>query len=455
MQHFLDGLDEKEIECHSLMIVRQGSVIAEGWWAPYSADHPHLLYSLTKSFTSTAVGIAVDDGALSLDDRLIDVLSEYRSVKLNEQARRLTVRHLLTMTTGHHEDTLEQAWASSPDDLVRGFLGMPFAVVEGSRHMYDNATTFVLARMVERVTGRSLPDFLDEKLFAPMGIRHAEWDRVKTGKAFGFHGLHLTTEAIAAFGELMRVGGVWRGQRLISPEWIAAATAHQVESRHYSPGATGEDFEAGYGYQFWMSRHGFHGNGAFGQQCIVVPSAELVVVLTAAHGEVRHAQDVLDLAWDRLLPGIDAADGSGDDLRLRKTLATLAIPAVSGAVSDDRGRAVLVDDAGGTSALPAGTQVTVEPGSEGWRVHLGSSCLLTIGNGAWRESMPLGRPVAASGAWCNGTFVAHIRLTATPHALQLTVEDEVARLVWLTVPLTSPDLMRHLRSPLTTRPDVG
>ena len=120
------------------------------------------------------------------------------------------------MTTGHAEDTLGDAWALEPTDLVRGFLRMPVTAASGSHHTYDNSSTFVLARMVERVTGTPLPTLLDERLFAPLGITDIEWDRVGDGAVYGFHGLHLTTESVAAFGELMLRGGAWQGRPILS-----------------------------------------------------------------------------------------------------------------------------------------------------------------------------------------------------------------------------------------------
>src|SRR3954465_9101201 len=191
----LDRLEARSVELHSIMVVRHGHVVAEGWWAPYSAGRPHLLYSLTKSFTSIAVGLAVGDGLLSLDDRVVDVLPDHVPADISEQGRRITVHHLLSMTSGHRTDSLAEAWQLEPDDLVKGFLRVPFPDPEGTRHAYDNATTGVLARMVERVTGRGLPELLDDRPFEPMGVDHAEWDRVASGAVFGFHGLHLTTEA--------------------------------------------------------------------------------------------------------------------------------------------------------------------------------------------------------------------------------------------------------------------
>src|SRR3954447_9002955 len=257
----LDRIEERSVELHSIMVVRHGHVVAEGWWAPYSAGRPHLLYSLTKSFTSVAVGLAIADGRPSLDDRVVDVLPDHVPAGVSEQARRITVHHLLSMTAGHSTDSLAEAWQLEPHDLVKGFLRVPFAEPEGTRHTYDNATTGVLARMVERVTGRGLPELLDDRVFRPMGIDHAEWDRVASGAAFGFHGLHLTTEAVAAFGELLRRGGVWGDRQLVPREWIELATRPHIETRQVGDESRDPDSLAGYGYQFWMSQHGYRGDG--------------------------------------------------------------------------------------------------------------------------------------------------------------------------------------------------
>src|SRR4051812_5676472 len=134
----LDRLEAPSVECHSVMVVRRGQVVAEGWWAPYSAGRPHLLYSLTKSFTSIAVGLAVADGLLSVDDLLVDVLPDHVPADISPQGRRITVHHLLSMTSGHRADSLGEAWQLEPGDLVRGFLRVPFPEPPGTRHAYDN-----------------------------------------------------------------------------------------------------------------------------------------------------------------------------------------------------------------------------------------------------------------------------------------------------------------------------
>ncbi|ACU74739.1 beta-lactamase [Catenulispora acidiphila DSM 44928] len=449
----LDRLEARSVECHSIMVVHRGHVVAEGWWAPYSAERPHLLYSLTKSFTAIAVGLAVADGLLSLDDRVVHVLPDHVPADVSEQASRITVHHLLSMTAGHATDSLTEAWEREPDDLVKGFLGLPFAAAEGTRHTYDNSTTFILARMVERVTGRGLPEFLDKRLFKPMGIDHAEWDRVRSGAAFGFHGLHLTTEAIASFGELLRRGGMWGDQQLVPRGWVELATRRHIDSEWILDGSDQADFSYGYGYQFWMSRHGYHGHGSFGQQCVVVPSHDLVVAVTA-QGE---AQKVLDAMWECLLPGVGHAGSDEDDEMLADRLRRLSLPPVPGSADPGRSASATLDASAEGSALPDGTTVIIDPTDGGWLVRFESLLDVEVGHGGWRESSPLGRPVVAAGAWQGSTFVADLYVVTTPHRVRLVLDTEAgtATATWSTVPLTGPRLELHVRSPLMTRPDVA
>jgi CubicO group peptidase (beta-lactamase class C family) len=446
----LDRLAAESIECHSIMVVRHGHVVAEGWWEPYSAGRPHLLYSLTKSFTSIAVGLAIDDGLLALDDRLVDVLPDHVPDDVSEQGRRITVHHLLSMTAGHDVDTLEEAWQLEPGDLVKGFLRVPFAEPEGTAHTYDNSTTFILARMVERVTGRGLPEFLDERLFQPMGINHAEWDRVSSGAAFGFHGLHLTTEAVAAFGELLLRGGRWGEQQLVPSGWIELATRRHIETLPLPNWSRNPEFLYGYGYQFWMGRHGYHGNGAFFQLCVVAPAHDLVVAVTA---QVEQTHVLPGVLWDCLLPGLDRPDRAEDDAALADRLRHLSLAPVEGSAAPGRTASVKLD----SPALPGVTTMTVEPVDGGWRVRLGPSLEVAVGHGAWRESAPLGRPVVATGGWQDDRFVADLYVITSPHRVRLTADTGTgtATATWSGVPLTGPDLTLHLRSPLMTRPDVA
>lgn len=436
------------------MVVRHGHVVAEGWWAPYSAERPHLLYSLTKSFTSVAVGLAIADGLLSLDDRVVDVLPDHVPADISAQGRRITVHHLLSMTAGHAVDSLDQAWRLEPGDLTKGFLRVPFTETEGTQHVYDNATTYVLARIVERVTGRDLPELLDDRLFKPMGIDHAEWDRVASGATFGFHGLHLTTEAVAAFGQLLLREGVWADRQLVPREWVRLATSRHIETRQLPDGSLDADSIAGYGYQFWMSRDGYRGYGCFEQLCMVFPQHDLVVAMTAGDGPSGATPDAV---WDCLLPGLDDPGSAGDDEVLADRLRRLTLPPVLGSTGPSHPAMARIDASAENSALPDGTAVVIEVLDGGWLLRLGQSIKVAVGHNEWRESSPLGRPVVAAGGWQGDAFVADLYVIATPHRVRLSLDAgaQTAMATWSTVPLTSANLELHLRSPLMTRPDVA
>lgn len=436
------------------MVVRYGHVVAEGWWAPYSAERPHLLYSLTKSFTSVAVGLTIADGLLSLDDRVVDVLPDHVPDDVSEQGRRITVHHLLSMTAGHPIDSLDEAWRLEPGDLTKGFLRVPFTEAEGTRHTYDNATTYVLARMVERVTGRGLPELLDDRLFGPMGIDHAEWDRVASGAAFGFHGLHLTTEAVAAFGELLLRGGLCGDRQLVPREWVQLATSRRIETLQLPDGSRDAESIVGYGYQFWMSRDGYRGYGSFEQLCMVYPEHDLVVAMTAGDGPSGVTPAAVR---DCLLPGLNGPIYPRDDEFLADRLRRLSFALVHGSAGPPRAVKARVDASVENSALPDGLTVSVEATDGGWLVRLGSSLDVEVGHGQWRESSPLGRPVVAAGAWQGNTFVADLFVITTPHRVRLVIDADAgtATATWNTVPLTSPSLELHLRAPLMTRPDVA
>lgn len=337
---------------------------------------------------------------------------------------------------------------------MKGFLRVPFSAPEGSRHVYDNATTFVLARMVEQVTGRGLPELLDERLFEPMGIDHAEWDRVASGAAFGFHGLHLTTEAVAAFGELLLREGRWRDHQLVPRAWVELATRRHIETLPLPGWSQNPDFLRGYGYQFWMSRHGYHGHGAFGQYCVVVPPHDLVVVVT---GAVEQEDALPGLIWDCLLPGLGEKGSVQDDRLLAERLRELSFAPVPGSAAPQRSGKATLEAAGQDSPLPDGTTVIADPVDGGWLLHLGSLLTVEVGHGVWRESSPLARPVVASGGWQGDMFVAELYVITTPHRVRLVLDAGrgTAVATWNVLPLTGPDLALHLRSPLMTRPDVA
>ncbi|WP_437628233.1 hypothetical protein [Sorangium sp. So ce1151] len=193
-----------------------------------------------------------------------------------------------------------------------------------------------------------------------------------------------------------------REQR-IPLEWVELATRRHIETLHIEDWSENPDSLCGYGYQFWMSRHGYHGDGAFGQLCVVVPSHDLVVVVT---GAMTQGEAVLDPLWECLLPGLDHAGSARDDEILADRLRRLSFAPVPGSAAPERSAKARLDASAEGSALPDGTAVIVEPVDGGWLLRFGSFLDVEAGHGEWRESSPLGRPVVAADAWQGNTFVA-------------------------------------------------
>ncbi|MDQ6937676.1 MAG: beta-lactamase family protein, partial [Actinomycetota bacterium] len=433
---FLDRLEAEHVELHSLMLLRHGHVLAEGWWDPYHRDGLQLVYSLSKSVTSTAVGFAAAEGRLSLDAPVASFL-DADATAAGERARRITVRHLLTMSSGHRVDTLPLMVARPDESTVSVFLSVEPQEEPGHHFLYHNGATATLAAIVQTLVGARLTDYLRPRLFDPIGIGAVAWQQTPAGQDLGFSGLHLTTEAIARFGQLYLADGRWGGQQVLPPGWVAEATRYHVDN---APAAdsTRPDWGQGYGYQFWRGRHGsYRGDGAYGQFCLVLPEFDAVLAITAS---TERMQAVLDAVWQHLIPGSGAARfgpaaspaAPGAD-ELRRRLLGLALAPVKGARSPRNGRitAITADLSTPALALPGLTRVRLEPTDTGWVIGLddaGESFDLGCGYGRWTShtlSAADGRnlPVRTSGAWTGpGEFTARITAIETPHQLILTFQ---------------------------------
>jgi hypothetical protein len=318
------------------MLLRHGVVIAEGWWYPYRPDAPHVLFSLSKSFTSTAVGLAVEQGLLSVEDPLLKFFSNESPKKVSPNLAAMQVRHLLTMTTGHHEDTTEATMrARNP---FKAFLSLPVEHAPGTFFVYNSGASYMLAAIVQSLTGQTVLEYLTPRLFEPLGISGATWDSHPNGVNFGGWGLNLKTEDIARFGQLYLQKGRWNGQQLIPADWVAAATSKQVSN---DPDEN-PDWEQGYGYQFWRCQPAgiYRGDGAFGQFCIVMPEQDAVLAITAG---VADMQSVLNLVWKILLPALGKEALSDHDAtvkNLQNTLRDLQLLPPTGAHSSPQAAAV-------------------------------------------------------------------------------------------------------------------
>ena len=452
----LDAVESRpELEMHSLMVLRHGHVVAEGWWAPHVPEHRPLLYSLSKAFTSAAVAFAQAEGLLHLDDHVLQHFPEHADEVTDPRTRATTLRHLITMASGHTRDMLQEAVAADPTDPVRGFLQLPPDEEPGSVFAYSQPCTHTLACVVQRNAGMSLTDYLLPRLLDPLGIGPVGWHTMPPGHQLGFSGLHARTEDVAKLGQLHLQGGRWQGEQLLPAGWVAEAARKHVDNAGQQPGKP--DWQQGYGYQLWMARHGYRGDGAFGQFCVVLPEHDVVV---AATGGTEEMQAVLDLFWEHLLPGIgrdcEAVDGAQAELTER--LSSLALEPCAGSAGPDdpsawQGPRSDVGDGGG---LPTSvTSVELDRTDAGWQlvlVEADDRLVVPFAPGRWVTGRPttardgFGVPVAASGGWRHDTLRVEVLMLETAHRMDVEVTLGAATAAWRTPPLGDPPL-RRMRCP--------
>ncbi|HEV3237540.1 MAG TPA: serine hydrolase, partial [Gemmataceae bacterium] len=411
---FVEEADKKIEGMNSFMLVRHGNVVAEGWWTPYDAKTRHELYSLSKSFTSTAVGLAIADGKLSLDDQVLKFFPDEAPADQSNNLKAMRVRDLLCMSTGHQT---EPRLASGTQSWVKTFLAHPVPNKPGTHFLYNTAATYMQSAIVQKVTGKTVLDYLRPRLFEPLGIESPTWGASPQGITLGGYGLNVRTEDIARFGQLYLQKGKWNGQQLVPAAWIEAATSKQT-SNGSNPLS---DWDQGYGYQFWRSRHGaYRGDGAFGQYCIVLSEQDAVVAITSG---VKDMQAVLNLVWDKLLPAMKADALSADDdanAKLQAKLVSLILPVQKGLASSQTPK----DVAGKLFTFPTNDQkleqLGLEFGNEGDPVTLiakfkdSAEQRIPCGKGEWKKSrFAFGttpeQNAAISGAWtADNTYTARI-----------------------------------------------
>ena len=306
---FLDDMKAKHLHMHKMMVLRHGRVLMKTSFAPWSTDDLHMLFSLSKSFTSTAVGFAVQDGLLKTEDRLIDFFPELLPCEPCDNMRKVTVRHLLTMNTGHDEEPRLDG-----DSWERIFVRSYIAHEPGTHFVYNTAATYMLSAIVQKATGKNTLDYLKEKLFVPLGISPDAWsEESPAGVPTGGYGLNVRIDDIAKLGQFILQKGKWDGKQLLNEEWIQAA---QTPWSDNSAWGGGPEWNSGYGYQFWMCspKNVFRGDGAFGQYCVVCPDQDMVIAINSG---VDDMGAVLRSLWENVLPAVDRAGEGGGALEKR------------------------------------------------------------------------------------------------------------------------------------------
>lgn len=426
---FIDAVDSNAPQMNSFMLVRRGQVVAEGWWTPYNAESRHELYSLSKSFTSTAVGMAIEEGKFKLDDKVTSFFPEDLPKEVSQNLEAMRVRDILAMATGHKT---EPNVRGSSDPWTKTFLAHPVEFKPGEHFLYNTAATHMQSAIVQKTTGDTVLNYLRPRLFEPLGIEDPTWGTSPQGVTLGGYGLNVRTEDIAKFGQLYLQKGEWKGKQLISKDWIKLATSKQV-----SNGNGGRsDWAQGYGFQFWMCRNNaYRGDGAFGQYCIVIPEKETVIAITSG---VNNMQNVLDLVWDKLLPALTDGKIEADAASQKKLVAKLQSLTVThpqaSKPSDESLTAAKkqIQFADNPQKLSAVSLTETElvftinggerkiPFAVGeWKKSVGG-----VPGPAWRiETPPPQQPIAASAAWtASDTFTTKVCLYETPFISTLSLK---------------------------------
>lgn len=431
-------------ELHSLVIRRHGAQVVAGWWAPYRAGAVHSLYSLSKSFTSTAVGFAVSENRLKVTDRVIDFFPEQRPKQVSDALAALRIKDLLTMSVGHATDSTPII--TRQDDWISAFLALPIEYEPGTAFLYNSGATYMLSAILQKVCAAPLIEYLRPRLLDPLGIVDARWAVCPRGINTGGWGLSVSTESIASFGQFYLQQGRWGGRQLLSKQWIEEATSFKIQPAGGPPPGQDlaqlkqvSDWHQGYAYQFWRCRHdAYRADGAFGQFCVILPKQDAVVAITSMTPDL---QGLLNLVWEHLLLGMSdsATRDPSAAARLSSEMAPLRLPVPKGAVESSN-----------TKRL-SGKQFDLEQNDLGLRSMSlrfdGTSSVfefhaqdsvhsVTCGLGEWQDGvttmpgvppefselvgrtspLPLPIKVAAAGAWTDeNTFVMQWRYYETPH----------------------------------------
>ena len=305
---YLKAVADSAVEMHSIMVVQNGKVLAEKQFAP---DTAHIMNSVSKTFTSTAVGFAVHEGLLQLDDKIVDLFPDSVPENASDTLRRVTLRHLLTMNSGHAIDPTHHA-RSDDGDWIRAFMEWPLKYEPGTCFCYNSLGTYLLSAAVQKVTGEKIVDYLEPRLWKPLGIEKPHWLESPAGINTGGWGLYLKTEDMARMGLCILNGGKFCGRQVIPADWVSQMGARQVSC---CPAGLNEeklkelgldpslsDWLQGYGFQMWRCRHNaFRADGANGQYILILPDQNAVIATTAY---VKDMQKELNLIWDNLLPAL-------------------------------------------------------------------------------------------------------------------------------------------------------
>jgi CubicO group peptidase (beta-lactamase class C family) len=301
-ESFLNAIQEKKFDLHSVMILKEGKVVYERWFGNNAPDKNHVMWSVSKTWATIAVGFAIAEGKFTVEDRVISFFPDDLPDDVSENLTALRVKDLLTMSVGFDTDPTMTIWRVRRN-WEKYFLAQPIPHKPGTKFVYNSLATYMLSSIVRKTTGENLIDYLQPRLFEPLGIEGARWDSNLDGTNFGGWGLFVKTEDMAKLGQFLLQKGKWDGKQLLPEAWIEEATTSKIlQKPDVDPAKSNSDWEQGYCYQIWRCRHnGFRADGMNGQYIVVLPEQQAVVIFTANIGD---GQAQLNLVWEHLLPAL-------------------------------------------------------------------------------------------------------------------------------------------------------
>ena len=284
------------ITLHSVMLLKHGKVIAERWLNGADPQTPHVMHSVSKTFVAAAAGYAVAEGLLDVDDKVISFFPDKLPEEVSDNLAAMTVRDLLTMTGGQRREP--SGVREGDGDWVEGFLAAPVEYEPGTFFAYNSLGTYMVSAIIQKVTGEKVVDYLDSRLFQPLGIEKPLWEESPQGINCGGWGLYIKTEDMAKMGQLLLDGGKWKGAQVLPAGWVDEMTRYQVSTAR--PHDKRADWTQGYAYFMWRcTNDGVRADGSEGQYIIVLPKLDAVMVLTT---DSTLYQPYLDIVWEFLLP---------------------------------------------------------------------------------------------------------------------------------------------------------
>ena len=290
VQAFIDDCKESGIEIHSLMVTRHGQVACEAYKEPFSPDIPHTMYSVSKSFTSIAVGFAIEEGYMTLETKFLDVFPEYRPEKYDPYLEKLNVFHLLTMQSGK---SLSPMADRTKDTWIKDFVKGTWGFEPGTQFLYVSENMYILCSMIRKLTGKTVTEWLTPRLYEPLGMEVPYWETCPHGTEAGGWGLFITMEDFAKVTLCCQQMGKFNGKQVIPAEWIEVGTKKIADN---SEDGNNIDGVNGYGYCFWRCggyKNAYRMDGMFGQFGIVFEDLDAILNVMAGNIDEQQLRDAI------------------------------------------------------------------------------------------------------------------------------------------------------------------